>query len=101
MRHGEAGCEQEVFAAIAAIGRIAADAGQPMSLLSVSWVLHQPSVACALVGARKPEQIAQLALAADLQLSQPVLQQLDQATQVIKQTLGPNPDMWMSESRFR
>jgi len=100
-RHGEVGCEAEVFATIEQIRQIAAGIDQPMSLVSVSWVLHQPGVASVLVGARKPEQISQLAAAADLRLSPQTLQELNTATEQVKQILGTNPDMWMSQSRFR
>jgi myo-inositol catabolism protein IolS len=90
-RHGEGGCEREVFTAIEQLRQIAVDIGHPMSLVSVSWVLHQPGVASVLVGARKAEQISQMTTAVDIHLDD----------QTIKQILGPNPDMWMSESRFR
>jgi myo-inositol catabolism protein IolS len=100
-RHSEPGCEMDVFAAIEAIERIASDINQPMSLVSVAWVLHQPGVASALVGARKPEQISQIAAAADLRLTPQTIRKLKSTTELVKQTLGPNPDIWMSESRFR
>jgi myo-inositol catabolism protein IolS len=100
-RHGEGGCEREVFTAIEQIRQIAVDIGHPMSLVSVSWVLHQPGVASVLVGARKAEQISQMTTAVDIHLDDQTIQKLNAATEQVKQILGPNPDMWMSESRFR
>jgi aryl-alcohol dehydrogenase-like predicted oxidoreductase len=100
-RHGEDGCESEMFAAIERIRQIAAEINQPMSLIAVAWVLHQPSVVAAIVGARQPEQIQQMAAAADLKLAPETLQKLNDATEPVKQILGPNPDMWASQSRFR
>lgn len=91
----------EVFAAIEQIRGIAADIGQPMSLVSVSWVLHQPGVASVIVGARKAEQISQMATVAGLRLDNQTVQKLHAATEQVKRILGTNPDMWMSESRFR
>ena len=100
-RHGEAGCEVETFSAIEQIRQIAADIGQPMSLVAVSWVLHQPGVASAIVGSRKPEQIRELAAAAALHLDASTIEKLNVVTEPVKQILGPNPDMWSAESRFR
>jgi aryl-alcohol dehydrogenase-like predicted oxidoreductase len=101
VRHGEPGCEAEVFAALEQIRNIAAEIGQPMALVSLSWVLQQPGVTSVIAGARSAEQISQLALAADVQLASETIQRLNAATDPVKQILGTNPDMWMSQSRFR
>jgi aryl-alcohol dehydrogenase-like predicted oxidoreductase len=101
VRHGEAGCESEAFAAIEKIRHISEEIGQPMSELAVAWLLHQPGVTSVIAGARKPEQIEQTAQAADLALSQGTIDELTKATDEIKRIMGPNPDMWQSESRFR
>ncbi len=100
-RHSEDGCELETFAALEQIHQMAADIGQPMALVAVSWVLQQPGIAAAVVGARQPAQIQQMATAAELQLNPATLQKLNQATEPVKEILGSNPDMWMTESRFR
>jgi aryl-alcohol dehydrogenase-like predicted oxidoreductase len=100
-RHGGPGCEAETFTAIAQIRQIAAEIGQPMGLLSIAWVLKQAGVASVIVGARKPEQIRELARAVDLDLDPQIIQKLNSVTEKVKQTLGPNADMWMSDSRFR
>lgn len=100
-RHGEQGCEAETFVAIEQIRQVTAEIGQPMSLVAVSWVLHQPSIASAIVGARKPAQIQELAAAADLHLDPSTIEKLNVVTEPVKQILGPNPDMWSAESRFR
>lgn len=100
-RHDEDGCEPEVSATLQQIRQIAADLSQPVSLVSVAWILHQPGVTVAIVGARQPEQIQQIAAAAELQLNSATLQKLNQATNSVKRILGPNPDMWMTQSRFR
>lgn len=41
-------------------------AGLPVATLAVGWALSRPGVACAVVGARRPEQIMQTAAAARL-----------------------------------
>ena len=68
---------------------------------SVAWVLHQTGVSAAIVEARQPVQIQQLAAASELILSPEIIQKLNSATEHIKRSLGPNPDMWMSNGRFR
>ena len=100
-RHGEEGCETEIFAALDEIRQIAAGLQTPMQFVAVSWVLQQPGVATAILGARTPEQIRQMAVVPDYQLAPETIQQLAEATAPVKEKLGPNPDMWMSESRFR
>jgi aryl-alcohol dehydrogenase-like predicted oxidoreductase len=64
-------------------------------------VLHQPGITSVIVGARKPEQITQIAQASSLVLSVELLQALDEATEPVKFALGANADMWQSSSCFR
>ena len=42
-----------------------------------------------------------MAAATDLELDPKTLKKLNDATKPIKRILGTNPDMWMTESRFR
>lgn len=100
-RHGEPGCERETSAAIDAIRCISDRLQEPMVNVSLAWLLHQPGVASVLAGARSPGQITQTSQAAGLMLSSEVLVELAKAGERLKQCLGPNPDMWSSESRFR
>lgn len=100
-RHGEAGCEVEMFAAIEQIRQICEELGQPMSQVAIAWLLHQPGVLSVIAGARRPNQIQQTAQAASLELSPDVAGRLAAATENVKHLIGPNPDPWQSESRFR
>lgn len=101
VRHGEAGCEAEVFAAIEKIRHVGKEIGRPMSELAVAWLLHQSGVTSVIAGARRPDQIRQTAQAADLTLSLDTIDKLTKATDEIKHIMGSNPDMWQSESRLR
>jgi aryl-alcohol dehydrogenase-like predicted oxidoreductase len=101
VRHGEPGCEVETFAAVERIRCISERAGEPMARLALAWVLAQPGVTAVIAGARRPEQIQQNVRAVDLQLSAEVICELDAATEALKRSLGANPDMWQSKSRFR
>ncbi len=100
-RHGDQGCEKEVFAAIDRLRRICDEIGQPMAKTALAWLLYQPGVTAVLAGARKPEQLRLNADADALQLDKELLDQMDRAAQEIKITIGDNPDMWESESRYR
>jgi len=100
-RHGEAGCEAETFAAIGKIRAMCAEIRRPMAQVALAWLLHQPGVTAVIAGARRPDQIRQTAQAADLELSPETLGELTGATEALKRILGPNPDMWQSESRLR
>jgi 1-deoxyxylulose-5-phosphate synthase len=58
---------------------VADDAGMTMSQLALAWVLRQPNVAAAIVGASRPEQVHENAAAAGVQLSDDTLRAIDDA----------------------
>ena len=100
-RHSEDDHETEVFAAIERVRQISKQISQPMANVAMAWLLHQPGVTSIIAGARTPDQIQRNVEAVDLELSPEIVIELNQVTDELKQTLGPNPDMWQSESRFR
>jgi len=102
-RHGEPGCEAELFAALDKIRQIARECDVGMSDVAIGWLLHQPGVTGVLAGIRNPEQARRNAAAAEVALSDDVLAALAEATEPVKQALGSNPDMWQTaaESRYR
>ncbi len=58
---------------------IASDLGLSMAQLAVAWVLANDNVACAIVGASRPEQVADNAAAAGVKLSAETLAAIDDA----------------------
>jgi len=100
-RHTEPGCETEAFAAIRRVKEICDGIGKDMADVALAWLLHQPAVACVLAGASRPDQIRRNVEAAKIELSPDVLKQLDDATNEVKQKLGPNLDPWQTISRIR
>jgi aryl-alcohol dehydrogenase-like predicted oxidoreductase len=100
-RHGESGHEEATFAALRRIRELAGEAGIPMKDLALAWLLQRPQVSAVLVGARSPEQAADNARAAEIALSADLVRQLEAATDPLKEAMGPNPDMWQSDSRVR
>jgi aryl-alcohol dehydrogenase-like predicted oxidoreductase len=99
-RHGEGGCEEAMMAAVAEIGKIAAELERPMGLVSLAWLLHQPGVTSVVAGARNAAQAAENACAADLDLSADLLQRLSRATDAVKSHVGRNADPWEAVSRM-
>ncbi|MBM3190464.1 MAG: aldo/keto reductase [Chloroflexi bacterium] len=101
VRHGEAGAEEETFAALAAIRCIADGLGKPMADVALAWVAAKPNVACVLVGGRKPRQLTRNLAAADLKLSEDTIAQLDAATEALRLKLGPNADYFQGSGASR
>lgn len=99
--HGEPGCETAVFAAVAAIQKIADRLSLRMAELALAWILHQPGVASVLVGARSPQELYWNLPALDVTLSAEVRQELQHVTAPVRDYLGTNPDMWNAPSRMR
>ncbi len=58
--------------------RIARRHGRPVAQLAISWVLRRPEVTAAIVGARRPEQIAETAGASDWTLSKEAIEEIEE-----------------------
>ncbi|HEU0256656.1 MAG TPA: aldo/keto reductase family protein [Microbacteriaceae bacterium] len=76
---GERMLRDEVLTAVQRLAPIAAKAGLTMPQLAIAWVLQNPNVAAALVGATRPEQITANAAASGVTLGADVLAAIDQA----------------------
>jgi myo-inositol catabolism protein IolS len=100
-RHGGPGFEAETFAALEAIRSVAERAGRPMGHVAIAWLRQQPGVSSVLTGARSPAQVEDNLAALSLTLDAESLAELDRATLDLKGKLGPDPDMWAPESRYR
>jgi len=101
VRHSDPGCERETFAAIEEIRQISREIEQPMAEVALAWLLHQPNVTAVLAGARRPAQIKQNAQVSAIKLPSEIVARLNEVTEEVKQKLGPNLDLWQSESRAR
>jgi myo-inositol catabolism protein IolS len=100
-RHGEAGAEEETFAAVNAVRDIAKELGQPIANVALAWAMAQPGVDSVLAGARTPEQVARNVQAASLSLPDQVIARLSRVTDALKQKLGPNADYWQGGENSR
>jgi aryl-alcohol dehydrogenase-like predicted oxidoreductase len=69
----------DVLTAVAGLKPIAADCGLSMAQLAVAWVLRNPNVASAIIGATRPEQVQDNVRAAGVKLDDGVLTAIDAA----------------------
>jgi aryl-alcohol dehydrogenase-like predicted oxidoreductase len=69
----------DVLTKVQALQPIADDLGLSMAQLAVAWVLQNPNVASAIVGASRPEQVGENVKAAGVKLSEDVLAKIDEA----------------------
>jgi aryl-alcohol dehydrogenase-like predicted oxidoreductase len=70
---------EDVLERVQLLRPIAEQAGLTMAQLAVAWVLHNPNVAAAIVGASRPEQIIEAAKAAGAKLTDDVVAAIDAA----------------------
>jgi aryl-alcohol dehydrogenase-like predicted oxidoreductase len=70
---------EEVLEAVEKLEPIAQDMNLTVSALAIAWVLSNPNVSAAIVGASRPEQITENAKAAGLTLPEDVLSAIDYA----------------------
>jgi aryl-alcohol dehydrogenase-like predicted oxidoreductase len=67
----------DVLERVAELRPIADDVGVTMAQLAVAWVLQNPNVAAAIVGASRPEQVRDNAAASGVRLDADVLARID------------------------
>ncbi len=68
-----------VLAAVQRLKPVAEEAGLTMPQLAIAWVLQNPNVSAALVGASRPEQLAETVQASGIVLDGAVLTAIDEA----------------------
>ena len=68
----------EVLNAVQQLKPIAADLGLSQAQLAVAWVLQNPNVSAAIIGASRPEQVRDNAAASGVQLGEDVLDRIDE-----------------------
>jgi aryl-alcohol dehydrogenase-like predicted oxidoreductase len=68
----------EVLTRVQELVPLAAEAGMSLATLSLAWVLRNTNVSAAIVGASRPEQIAENAKAADVTLDDALVKRVDE-----------------------
>ena len=71
--------DTEVLEAVQLLRPIAESVDLTMAQLAVAWVLQNPNVASALVGASRPEQVQENVAAAGVRLPEETMKQIDEA----------------------
>jgi len=66
--------------------------GMTVAQLAIAWVLAQPAVDVAIVGARSPEQLEQTAPAGEIHLTQATLQEIERIVREAVPIGGPAPE---------
>jgi aryl-alcohol dehydrogenase-like predicted oxidoreductase len=79
-RYQERYWHEREFRSVASLGEVAAAAGLPLATVAVAWVLANPVVTSAIIGASRPEQLEQTLRAAEINLDPALKQQLDELT---------------------
>ena len=87
---------EEVLEAVQNLKPIADQAGLTMSHLAIAWVLQNPNVSCAIMGATKPKQVKENVKAAGVKLDADVMKAIDNALGNLPErdaakTVSPNP----------
>ena len=100
-RHNENGAEDEMFACVNALRTLSLDTGVSMAELAIAWTLHQPGVASSLVGCRNVQQLEENLKAAQLTLSDDVIQTINRVSQPVLDKLGPNADYYENTQNSR
>ncbi len=67
----------DVLEAVAQLAPIAADQGLTMSQLGLAWVLQNPAVSAAIIGASRPQQVAENVRAVGVELDSDVMAHID------------------------
>lgn len=80
--------DDDVLTAVQKLIPIAHDAGITPAQLSIAWVLHNPNVAAALVGASRPEQLDDTVKASDIRLDDDVIAAVNAALAPVAVTDG-------------
>ena len=88
--------DDKILKHVQALRPIADDVGLSMAQLAIAWVLQNPNVSAAIVGASRPEQVADNAKASGVQLEDAILKRIDEALEGIvladpKLTFSPRP----------
>jgi len=68
----------EITGRVAQLASVASEVGLSMAQLAVAWVLQNPGVSAAIIGASKPEQIKDNAGASGVKLEPAVLERIDE-----------------------
>lgn len=71
--------KDELLERVMLLKPLAAEAGLTLAQLAIAWVLHNPSVSAAIVGASRPEQVVENVAASGQKLDEELVRRIDEA----------------------
>jgi aryl-alcohol dehydrogenase-like predicted oxidoreductase len=77
----------EILNAVEQLRPVAADAGLSLTHLALAWVLRDERVSSAIIGATRPEQVADNAVASGVELSEQTLKAIDEILKPVLPTV--------------
>ena len=95
-RHGEAGAEEEVFAAVEGLRQVALELQAPPAQVALAWCLGRPEITCVLPGIRTAGQLAENEAGAQLKLSPGIMARLNDLTLALREKLGSSQDYYQN-----
>ena len=70
--------DDDVLTRVQELKPVADELGLTMAQLAIAWVLQNPNVSAAIIGASRPEQVTDNVRAAGVTLERPVLDRIDE-----------------------
>jgi len=67
----------EILSRVAGLRPVAEEAGLSMAQLAIAWVLQNPGVSAAIIGATRPEQVRENVTASGVRLDDAVMRKID------------------------
>ena len=83
---------QRNLAVVEHLKQLAEQEGMTVAQLAIAWVLAQPAIDVAIVGARNPEQLEQTAPAGEIHLTQATLREIERIMREAVPIGGPAPE---------
>lgn len=101
--HTEAGAEELLMQTLTALEAVAVKVERPLGDVALAWLAAQPGVTSVIAGIHGMEQVKRNVSGVELSLERSVLNEIESATNPLKDKLGRNPDMWKCglEARIR
>lgn len=88
------------FKALGKLRETAGGTGVSLARLSLAWLIAQRGVTAVIPGAKNRKQLGENVGAAEVKLSDDVLEEMRALSEPLRSHLGPDPDLW-GASRFR
>ncbi|PKZ41876.1 aldo/keto reductase [Kytococcus schroeteri] len=89
--------KDELLATVARLAELADQAGVPLHHLALKWVVEQPTITAAIIGASRPEQVADNVRALAVELDPALVAQVDE---VLGDSVKRDPSLTRSPHRI-